>query len=260
MKPVLIVACALLVSLAAMAAEPQSSELPPPIRALTTKGISIEKPMQAPPGFLGYVGEYKGSKLPVYLLPDEKHVLIGSVYDAQGGDLTSAPFAEASTPAFGEAEWQKLEQATWIAEGASKPDRIVYAFTDTECPYCHRLWQESLPLLKGGKTQIRHLIVAVISPKSGPRAAAILQSKDRADAFQRHEQNFGHSPFPDSGEVPKDTGKILTANAALMNQLGIFGTPALIYHDAEGKVRVQSGVPDPATLRKILLGSQASAD
>lgn len=254
MKSVLLGALALVFTTGAMSAELQTSDLPPAIQALTANGISIDKSMQAPAGFKGYVGEYKGRKLPVYLLPDNKHVVIGSLYNAQAEDLTSTSFNEASTPVYGKAEWQKLEKATWIAEGARNPERIVYAFTDTECPYCHRLWQESQPLLKDGKTQIRHVIVAVISAKSAPRAAAILNSDDRDAALQKHEKNFGHSPFPDTGEASGEARQQLADNGQLMNSLGIFGTPALVYRDADGKVRVQSGVPDTAKLSKILLG------
>ncbi len=247
-------ALALLFAAGAMAAALQSSELPASVKALAAKGVHIDGSMAAPAGFQGYVGEHNGTKMPVYLLPDGNHVMIGSLFDAQGTDLTSVAFLEASAPVYGKAEWRELEQSTWIAEGATKPNRIVYVFTDTECPYCHRLWQESQPLLKDSKTQVRHIIVAVISAKSAPRAAAILASKDRSAALLKHENDFGHSPFPDSGKVSAEAGRALTANGNLMQKLGIFGTPALVYQDADGKVRVQSGVPDPATLRRILLG------
>ena len=90
--------------------ELQSKDLPSAIQALSANGISIDKTMQAPDGFKGYVGVYQGRKMPIYLLPDKKHVLIGSLFDAKAQDLTSISFNEASTPVYGEAEWQKLEK------------------------------------------------------------------------------------------------------------------------------------------------------
>lgn len=255
MKSLLLAFLVVCISGLAVAAEPQSSELPPAIQAFAAQGFSIDKSMPAPPGFKGYVGQYNGQKIPVYLLPDGQHVVIGSIYDANGNNLTMASFRKASTPVFGAAEWQQLKQATWLAEGATDPERIVYVFTDTECPYCNRLWQQSRALLVGSDTQIRHIIVAVISPtKSAPRAAAILGADDPAAAFQKHESNFGHSPFPADQPVPAEIEKALRANGELMNKLGAFGTPAMFYHDADGKVRLQAGVPDAASLRKIILG------
>lgn len=234
-QQLLLGALTLVFATGAIAADLQSKDLPPAIQALSANGISIDKTMQAPDGFKGYVGVYQGRKMPIYLLPDKKHVPIGSLFDAKAQDLTSVSFSEASKPVYGKAEWQKLENATWIAQGAKNPERIVYAFTDTECPYCHQLWQDPQPLLKNGKTQIRHVIVAVISAKSAPRAAAILNSDDRDAALQTHEKNFGHSPFPDSGEASGNAGLQLAANGELMNSLGIFSTPALVYHDADAR-------------------------
>lgn len=250
---------ALLVALLAgpaLAADIPPAELPPAVRAFTANGVVIEKTMPAPEGFKGYVGQIQGNRIPVYLLPDGQHVIVGSIYDAGGADLSTTAFREASTPEYGDAEWQQLENATWIPEGASAPERIVYAFTDTECPYCHRLWEQTRPLLADGKTQIRHVIVAVISPtKSAPRAAAVLGAKDPAGAFQQHEENFGHSPFAESGQVPADIRAQLNANGELMRRLGAHGTPALVYRDREGKVRLFGGVPpDAATLRAIIFG------
>lgn len=256
MRIVAALALACLAVAGVQAAEPQPGDLPPAVQALRASGITIVKSMPAPEGYRGYVGDFRGSPIPIYLLPDGKHVAIGSLYDASGSDLTAAPFRLASTPEYGEAEWTQLAQATWIPEGAKDPERIVYAFTDTECPYCHRLWEQSQPLLAGGKTQIRHVIVAVISPvRSGPRAAAILAAPDPAAALQEHERAFGHSPFSADGTVPGETAGKLDANALLMRRLGISGTPGLVYKDATGKVRVHAGVPrDAATLRMILLG------
>lgn len=240
----------------ALAADSDPVDLPPAVQAFTQTGITIKKAMPAPDGYKGFVGQYEGRSIPVYLSPDGEHVLVGTLYDANGNNLTAATFRKASRPAYGEAEWQRLQNAMWIPEGAEDPERIVYVFTDTECPYCNRLWKMSKPMLADSNTQIRHVIVAVISPtKSAPRAAAVLGADDPAAAFQKHEANFGHSPLSANGEVPADIRKKLQGNVKLMRDLGVFGTPALLYKDAGGTVRVQSGVPrSKDTLKKILLG------
>ncbi len=256
MNRFLLALVAMLFAGAAVAAGPESSDLPLPIQALMTTGVDIDNTMPAPDGFKGYVGVVQGTKMPIYLLPDGEHVLVGSLFDSMGNNLTMAPFREASAPVLQAGDWQKLADATWIAEGASDPDRIVYVFMDTECPYCHKIWKEAQPLLKGGKTQVRNVMVAVISPtKSAPRAAAILTANDPELAFREHQANFGHSPYPANGPVPETIRKKLDANAVLMQSLGLFGTPGVVYRDAAGKLRVHAGMPQtPELMRQIILG------
>lgn len=230
----------------------QAATFPPPIRALIANGVTIKGTMQAPAGFIGYVGEYDGDPIPIYLLPDGKHVLIGTLYDANGKDLTQAAFAAATSPGMDPALWAKLEKSTWIAEGAAKPRRVVYVFTDTECPYCHKLWLASQPYLMRGQLQIRNIIVAVIGPESLPRGAAIVASGDPVAVWRKHELAFGHSPIKPLDTVPVALRARIDANTALLKSIDSFGTPAIVYRDHQGKIRMVIGSPNEDTLREIL--------
>ncbi len=229
----------------------QAQEYPAPIQALASKGITIHGNLPAPDGIKGYVGRYQGQPMPVYLLADGKHVVIGTLFDADGNDLTQESLHAATAPSLSEATWTELGNAHWIAEGASKPKRIVYVFTDTECPYCHKLWLATQPLLAGGDVQVRHILVAVIAPQSLNRAAAILEAPDPKAALHRHENTFGHSTLQPLANVSAATEKRIAANIALMEKLGIHGTPATVYKDASGKIRMATGVPPDARLKTI---------
>jgi thiol:disulfide interchange protein DsbG len=220
----------------------QAQDYPAPIQALASKGITMKGNLPGPPGFKGYVAEYQGQPMPVYLLPDGKHVVIGTLLDAQGNDLTQAPLQAASAPSLSEATWADLGKAGWIAEGAIKPKRIVYVFTDTECPYCHKLWLATQPLLAGGDVQVRHVMVAVIAPQSLNRAAAILDAPDPKAALHQHESTFGHSTVQPLANVSTATEKRIEANSALMDKVGVQGTPATVYKDASGKIRMAVGM------------------
>ncbi len=234
-----------------LSAGTHAQDYPAPIQALAGKGIAIKGELPAPAGFKGYVGEYQGQSMPVYLLPDGKHVVVGTLLDAKGNDLTMAPLQAATTPSLDEATWTELGKAGWIAEGASTPKRIVYVFTDTECPYCHKLWQATQPLLVDGDVQVRHVMVAVIAPKSLGRAAAILEASDPKAALRQHEKAFGHSTLQPSANVSAATRERISANVELMQKLGIYGTPATVYKDADGGIRVASGMLSDARLRAI---------
>ena len=60
----------------------QAQDGPAPIRALAGKGVTIKGTLAAPAGFKGYLGDYRGQPMPVSLLPDGSHVLIGTLLDA----------------------------------------------------------------------------------------------------------------------------------------------------------------------------------
>jgi len=226
--------------------------LPAPVKALQRQGLVIRGEMSAPPGFRGFLADYKGRRIPVYLLPDGKHTMIGNLFDADGRDLTRDAYAQAVRPTLDKETWQALEKSTWIAEGARHPHRIIYVISDTECPYCHRLWQQVQPMLAHGNVQVRYVMVAVIKPESLGRAAAILSDADPAAALRRHEANFRDSPIKPMLHVPAKLESRLQANNELMSQLGVSGTPAIIYHGADGRLHLIDGLPsDPGQVRAI---------
>ncbi|MEO9079231.1 MAG: thiol:disulfide interchange protein DsbG, partial [Rhodanobacter sp.] len=229
----------------------QAQDYPAPVKALASKGITIKGTLPATAGLKGYIGNYQGQSMPVYLLADGKHVVIGTLFDAEGNDLTQGPLQAATAPSLDEATWTDLSKASWIAEGAIKPKRIVYVFTDTECPYCHKLWLATQPLLAGGDVQVRHIMVAVIAPQSLNRAAAILDAADPKAALHQHENTFGHSTVTPLATVSAATEKRIAANGALMDKLGIQGTPATVYKDASNKIRIAPGMLPDKRLKSI---------
>lgn len=236
-----------------LATSAHAQTYPAPIQALVDKGIVIKAPMSAPPGFKGYIGEYRGQPVPLYLLPDGKHVSIGSLYGPGAEDLTQNAFREAVAPTLGANTWKALQQSTWIAEGTKKPERVIYVFTDSECPYCHKLWLATQPYLKQGKIQIRNVMVAVIKPQSIGRGAAILSAKDPVATLRRHEESFGHSSVKVLSPVPKALADKLGDNGDLMHQLGVVGTPAVVYRDRAGHVKIAPGLP-PADAMDAIFG------
>lgn len=230
------------VMLSACAQAQDSAPYPAPVQALVKQGVTIQGTLPAPDGYRGYLASYGGQPVPIYVMPDGKHAVAGTLFDADGNDLTRSAMAAAG-PTLDAGTWDMLGKATWVAEGATSPKRIVYVFTDTECPYCHKLWQAVAPRLAKNGVQVRNVMVAVIAPKSEPRAAAILAADDPGAALGRHERDFGHSPVTPLNDVPAATRRKLDANAAMMDALGIAGTPAVIYQDAKGAVRMVGGLP-----------------
>ncbi len=221
-------------------------------KALAGGGMTIAGKMDAPAGYQGYVGNYRGRKLPVYVLPDGKHLMVGTLLDLQGHDLTSPAMREAADAGFGAAQWKQLQQSAWFAVGNPDAKRVVYAFMDTECPYCHKLWQASQPWIAGGKVDLRIITVAVISPSSLPRGAAILGSGDPAAAWRENEKHFGKDQAAPQGDPSPEAVAKIRANNALMSELGFYGTPGVVYKDAQGRIHTLHGLPpDPDRLKAV---------
>lgn len=156
--------------------------------------------------------------------------------------------------------WDRLESADWIALGADEPERVVYAFTDPNCPYCNLLWRASKPYYSEG-LQVRHIMVGILKPSSPGKAAAILGADNPAAALRRHERNHdsgGIEPVssPDDGVQGR-----LTRNQQLMKRFGIRATPGLVFRTAEGGVRKLMGMPRISQIPEIFrLPKQAQMD
>jgi thiol:disulfide interchange protein DsbG len=44
-----------------------------------------------------------------------------------------------------------LQNSSWIADGSIGARRVVYVFTDPNCPYCNKFWAEARPWVQAGK-------------------------------------------------------------------------------------------------------------
>ena len=153
--------------------------------------------------------------------------------------------------------FEVLSRSHWVAEGPANPDRVVYTFTDMKCPYCTRQWRDMRPLLDDpdNRTQVRHVIVAVLRPGSYPEGAAVLAADDPAAALAKGQEQ-GLAPLD---PVPEAVGRKLRENNALMREFGIRGTPATIFRDPDGKLQFAPGVLQPETLRKLVFQISRSA-
>ncbi|MDE1979036.1 MAG: thioredoxin fold domain-containing protein, partial [Betaproteobacteria bacterium] len=75
----------------------------------------------------------------------------------------------------------EMGKATIITEGHGP--RVIYIFFDANCPYCHELYTNLRPKVGKDGLEIRWVPVAVLTPTSVTKGAAILQAPDRLKAF-----------------------------------------------------------------------------
>lgn len=235
----------------ASAASGDDPELPPAVQALTAKGLEVVERFEAPGGLTGFTARAGGREVVLYATPDGEHVLLGTLVDARGNNLSEKHLAEHMPERdMGEA-WARLEDARWVATGAEDPERVVYMFTDPFCPYCNAIWKATQPYFEEG-LQVRHVLVGVIRPNSKDKAAAMLQADDPAAAFRAHQQAYGNGGGKEvNGEVSDGAMAKVEANNRLMRELGIGGTPAVIYKNGDGEVAMANGMPKLSRLAEI---------
>lgn len=229
-----------------------AENLPEAVRQIEAKGAKVVGSFDAPNGLKGYAAQFQNRGVALYLTPDGKHVLVGSLFDEKGQDLGEKPLEELVYAPMAKEVWAKMEKSAWIADGKADAPRVVYMFSDPNCPYCNMFWEQARPWVESGKVQLRHIMVGIIRADSPAKSAALLASKDPQKALLEHESAGKASKLKALESIPADVQAKLDANLALMNELGQSATPAIFYLDAEQRLQQQQGAPRPELLGQIL--------
>ena len=226
--------------------------LPPAVQAIEARGAKVVGSFEAPGGLKGYAASYNGQGIALYLTPDGEHVLIGSLLNASGDDLTQAPLEKLVYEPMGDEMWRRLESSTWIADGAADAPRIVYVFSDPNCPFCNMFWKQARPWVEAGDVQLRHVMVGMLRPDSAGKSAALLAAKDPEAALSEHEAAGKASTLNAIERISPEVNEQLQANLTLMSEMGSTATPAIYYRDDEGRLQQQQGAPRPDALERIM--------
>lgn len=146
---------------------------------------------------------------------------------------------------------KNLSQTKWVLDGKPDAPRIIYVFTDPNCPYCHDFWEAARPWVVSGKVQIRALLVGVISEDSPNKAAAILGAPDPSKALTRHETAFSRGGIHPVDTISPGIRQQLEENQSLMLSLGFRGTPGIVIAGADGKPTMANGLPRDGKLETL---------
>ena len=230
----------------------QAEELPQAIKAVESRGAEVVGRFEAPGGLKGYAARYNGQGMALYLTPDGEHVLIGSLLDAKGEDLTRGQLEKLVYEPLGKEMWARMAGSSWIADGRGDAPRIVYLFSDPNCPYCNMFWKQARPWVEAGKVQLRHIMVGMLRADSAGKSAALLSARDPQAALNEHEAAGKASKLKALEQIPAALEKQLTDNLMLMSELGAQATPAIFYLDDNDRLQQHQGAPRPEALETIL--------
>lgn len=219
----------------------QAEDYPAPIEAMRDRGIEVLERFDAPSGLTGYTALYNGRPLALYVTEDGQHALIGSLLNAEGEDLTGAVIEEKVSRPQSKVMWDKLKDSAWIADGSDSAEKFVYVFTDPNCPYCKRLWNDARPWVDAGKIQLRHVMVGTLGESSQKKAAYLLSTENPEAALKDNES--GKKAAKELKTIAAEQRQQLDENQQLMANLGASGTPAILYLDPTGMLQMHPGAP-----------------
>lgn len=210
---------------------------------LEQEGFKFIKQIDAPANMTGWAGHAQQNPATVFISNDQKYYIVGDLYNAQGKNLSSGLIDQyVKQPVLNEV-WNSLEKTTWIQDGNVNAPRIVYVFSDPNCPYCHTFWQQARPWVKSGKVQLRHIQVAVIRPESRGQVATLLTAPNPQKAFEEYNLAKGKKKFIELKSIPKNIAAKLDSNMKTMEKYGFFATPAVVWKDSKGELQSTQGLP-----------------
>jgi thiol:disulfide interchange protein DsbG len=225
---------------------------PEVISFLQQQGVEVVDTFTTDAGLTGYAVTVNGRALSVYLTADKKHVVIGNLINAQGQDLGAEAIQRIITGPANEKAWQRLEQANWLADGKDTAPRIIYTFTDPNCPYCHQLREAAAADIAAGKVQLRHILVGIIRQDSPSQAANILGAADPVQALLQHHTMLGKGGIKQDQKAIKKGTETVNSHNRLLRELGYSATPTSFYKDENGQVVSLQGLPRIEALNKML--------
>ncbi|MBN6741558.1 thioredoxin fold domain-containing protein [Acidithiobacillus sp. CV18-2] len=173
------------------------------------------------------------------------------VYAAPAGNTKQVERAE-------QILWKQIlpHRLTYIQDGHAGP--IIYDFQDPNCPYCHALYENELPLIRAGKLTVRYVPVAILTPESAGEAAAWLLSSHPLATLQNFETVVGptfhtgnFALLPHRAVTPK-VHQELQENKKMFLRLGFDGTPALLFLSKDRQLGQMPGYISSKQLRDLL--------
>lgn len=230
----------------------RAKQYPAPIESIIDQGVEIIDTFEAPGGMMGYAGMMRGQPLAIYVTQDKQHAVVGTLIDSDGVNLTVDVMDQLVEGPRMERVWKELENSAWVADGSDDAPVIIYTFTDTNCPYCHKFREAAEPWIKAGKVQLRHILVAILRKSSMAKGATILGSKDPEAMMQKHHESFSQGGVEVNQDAVEKGQVRIQLNTNMMQRLGFGATPTSFYKNKEGKLKSVQGMPQGDMLEEMM--------
>lgn len=220
-------------------------------------------------GYRGVLAEMNGNKRLFYATPDNKYLIFGSIFDANGTNLSTTdltrlpqlknnskgqsaqglanqPAPEKEVRATLDDVWKAAQNASAVVEGAG-PD--VYIYFDPYCPHCHSLYDKTRQYV--GKYRFNWIPVDGLGDDSTIMAGALIGNGMKPEYF--------HTLMKDKKALPKkmspDIMKKIEYNRGAMAFTGSTEFPTILVGTGSGR-KIILGNPTEDKLKQILEGAK----
>lgn len=228
-----------------------TGDRPPVLEALEAQGLTIVEEFPAGTGLRGFAAVAGQRPIAVYVTADGD-AIVGTRVDRNGNESDVMQLQELVAKPMGDRIWSQLASSHWVPDGSADAPRVIYTFTDPNCPFCNQLWLAARPWVDAGKVQLRHVMVGVIKEDSANKVATILAAEDPGARLAENERRFAQGGVPAAPSVPASVRSRLESNHMLMMELGFRGTPALVFRDDDGTVQRRAGMPQGNDLDVVM--------
>lgn len=237
--------------LVAGCSQAESADKPPALKALEGQGLTVTQEFKVSGGLRAFAAVAGDRPVAVYITSDG-NAIVGTRLNAKGEPMDEADLEKLAAKPVSDKEWSQLQSSTWVLDGKADAPRVIYTFSDANCPYCHAFWEAARPWVDSGKVQLRHILVGIIKDDSPAKAAAILGAPDRTAALVMNERQYSQGGITPAKDMPADVSKILDDNLTLMMNTGFRGTPGIVVRGANGVLKKYNGMPQGAQLDEVL--------
>lgn len=225
---------------------------PPVLDALEAGGVEIVQEFAAgEDGLRAFAAMVGQQPIGVYVTAGGD-AIVGTRVDRHGNERDAERLQELAVEPMSDRIWSRLEASEWVLDGNPDAPRIIYTFTDPNCPYCNRLWLAARPWVDAGRVQLRHVMVGIIKEDSAGKVATILGAANPGARLTDNERRFRDGGVPAAPRIPAAIRRALESNQLLMMELGFHGTPALVFRDDDGTLQRHSGTPQGSDLDVVM--------
>lgn len=213
--------------------------------------LKVEKVKEAPiKGLCEAVVSFRGQKLLFYTDGEGKYILLGrgpfvNIVDLKTGDnITEEELQELNKLS----KNQVHELDKYVAFTYGKEGKVVYLFTDPECPFCQRLEPTLKKLADEGKVQVKVILFPLpFHPHAKEKAVAIVCKNIGWKGLQGSYWNEERMKHLKEWQCKKGE-ELVEKSIEIGQKYGVSGTPTMITQ--EGK-KVVGALPEPMLKKEL---------
>ena len=213
--------------------------------------VTVKKTFSAPMGLTGVVvNTHQAQDIVLYVDQAMAHFFVGMIFDAQGNNLTAQYVTKNMPDSALDAAMAQVEALPHIEEGNPNAP-VLYVFADPNCPYCAKLHEMIDSDLRDGKLRVRWILTSSLGHDGKAEAIYTLDQRmpgQGAEMLRQYYKGVGEK----APEYDEQGAQAVADANRYFNDMGLKGTPFLMYRTQSGTIGTHMGVPDDNTFAQIV--------